>query len=282
MDQELQQAVKDALSAGANLKLLPPVCAGNFDGKRLGAKTGGAMEFADYRSYREGDDLRRIDWQLYARSEQLMVRRFAQETDPRCDIIIDCSASMDFYRKNAAAAGLGAIFVQSALNAGFSLQVWLLHDTLLKLREPETPLLWELPAKGSTESSGKAFETLSAGLFRNGVRILISDLFFDLSPETVMQKLGYGNSVVIQVLGDEELAPRLSGNISVTDPESGESKLISVSPETLEKYKANLEHFQRRYAETLNAYNSCFFSFNAASVTENWNMELFCREGILQ
>jgi hypothetical protein len=153
---------------------------------------------------------------------------------------------------------------------------------LLKLREPETPLLWELPAKGSTEFSGKAFETLSAGLFRNGVRILISDLFFDLSPENVMQKLGYGNSVVIQVLGDEELTPRLSGNISVTDPESGESKLISVSPETLEKYKANLEHFQRRYAETLNAYNSCFFSFNAASVAENWNMELFCREGILQ
>jgi hypothetical protein len=282
MERELQNSIKEALQRTTGLTLVPPVCTGSFEGSRTGRRTGGAMEFADYRSYRQGDELRHVDWRLYARSDQLMVRRFAQETDPRCDIIIDCSASMDFYRKNAAAAGLGAIFAQSALNAGFSLQVWLLHDTLLKLREPETPLLWELPAKGSTESSGKAFETLSAGLFRNGVRILISDLFFDLSPETVMQKLGYGNSVVIQVLGDEELTPRLSGNISVTDPESGESKLISVSPETLEKYKANLEHFQRRYAETLNAYNSCFFSFNAASVAENWNMELFCREGILQ
>ena len=282
MDQELQNTIKEALQSAAGLRLVPPVCTGSFEGSRTGRRTGGAMEFADYRAYRHGDELKHVDWRLYARSDQLMVRRFAQETDPRCDIIIDRSHSMDFYGKNAAAAGLGAVFAQSALQAGFSLQVWAIHDTLLKIHNPEEPLAWDLPERGSCTGPDSSFEVLPAGLFRNGIRIFISDLFFDLSPEKLMQKLGGGSAVVIQLLGAEELDPAFTGNVSVTDPESGKSKLIAASPRSLEKYKANLERFQRRYADTVKSYNSCFFSLNASESLRKWDMELFCREGILQ
>ena len=282
MDQELQQAVKDALSVGANLKLLPPVCAGNFDGKRLGVKTGGAMEFADYRSYREGDDLRRIDWQLYARSEQLMVRRFAQETDPRCDIIIDRSSSMAFYGKNAAAAGVAALFAKSALNGGFSLQVWELGSSLRKMNAPEEPGLWEFSGEEKENFVPEVFEKLRFGLFRNGIRILISDLFFPLSPGELLKFLDGGSVILIQILGREELSPTLSGPVCITDPESGRSRTLRADGEMIERYRARLARFQMEYDDAVRSRSGRFFFFNASELTAHWNVELLCREGVLQ
>lgn len=281
MDQESFHAVNAALRAAASLKLVPPVCAGSFEGSRTGSNTGGSMEFADYRSYREGDELRRVDWRLYARSEQLMVRRFAQESDPRCDIIMDCSRSMDFYCKKAAAAGLAALFAKSALNAGFSLQVWCIHDTLLKMTTPETPELWEIPERGGKENA-EVFQELRHGLFRNGVRVFISDLFFDLSPGELMKFLGGGNSVILQILGEEELSPVLSGSITVTDPESGRSKVLHGDAAVVERYRERLTHFQSEYAGVVRAHNSSIFFLNASVCLKEWNLESFCREGILQ
>lgn len=282
MDHKLLQVIRSALRAGANLKLVPPLCAGTAEGSRTGSKTGGTMEFADYRSYQEGDELRRVDWRLYARSEQLMVRRFAQETDPRCDIIIDCSRSMDFYDKNAAAAGTAALFAQSALNAGFSLQVWGLHDSLLKMELPETPELWELPPTGSEGDVHPCFEELRPGLFRNGVRIFISDLFFSLSPGELMNVLGGGNAVIIQILGDQELLPHFSGSVTVTDPESGRSKAIHADEAVLKGYRERLGHFQSRYAEVVRGHNSAIFFLSVSSCLENWDLDAFCGEGVLQ
>ncbi len=279
MDQDSFHAINTALRAAANLKLVPPVCTGSFEGSRTGSKTGGSMEFADYRSYREGDELRRVDWRLYARSEQLMVRRFAQESDPRCDIIIDCSRSMDHYGKKAAAAGMAALFAQSAVNAGFSLQVWGIHDTLLKMTTPETPELWELPEKGGGENMG-LFCELCPELFRNGVRIFISDLFFDLTPGGLMKFLGGSNAVIIQIIGEEEQTPHLSGSVTVTDPESGMSKVLHVDGSALERYRERLNRFRSEYAETVRAHNSCIFFFNASDCLKD--PEPFCREGILQ
>ena len=281
MNQECHEAVKAALRAAAGLKLVPPVCAGSFEGSRTGSRTGGSMEFADYRSYREGDELRRVDWRLYARSEQLMVRRFAQESDPRCDIIIDCSRSMDFYGKKAAAAGMGALFAQSALNAGFSLQVWAIHDTLLKMNAPETPELWELPREGSEEKEG-IFEELRQGLYRNGVRIFISDLFFSLAPGKLMKYLGGSNAVILQILGEEESAPVLSGSVMISDPESGRSKELLIDEAALERYRERLANFRAEYAETVRARSSSIFFLNASECLREWNLSTFCREGVLQ
>ena len=282
MDQELQKYVKAASEAAANLKLVPPQCAVSFDGNRTGSGTGGAMEFADYRAYRRGDELRRVDWRLFARSEQLMVRRFSQEISPKCDIIIDCSRSMDLYGKNAAAAGLGALFAGSALNAGFFLQVWGIGDSLIKMSAPEEPELWELPRQKSSGGSTLFFEELRAGIFRNGIRIFISDLFFDFSPGELLRTLGGGNVVVLQILGAEELDPPLAGTVTVMDPESGRSKEICVDNGSLERYREKLNNFQSRYAETLHSHNSSIFFLSAAEVVKNWGVDFFCREGILQ
>ena len=284
MDQELHRVIKNASQSAANLKLLPPGCAGSVEGSMTNARTGGAMEFMDYRAYREGDEIKHVDWRLYARSEQLMVRRFAQETDPRCDIIIDCSRSMDLYGKKAVAAGMGAALAQCALNASFSLQVWGLHDTLLNFTPAEEPLGWAFPETGSSGTALQHFELLKNGLYRKGIRIFISDLFFDISPGTLLRNLssGGGKVIIVQIAGGCEIAPGLSGSVSVTDPETGESREIMVDPVCLERYRENLENFKCRYAESAKLHNAAILFLNADDYLDKWDMELFCREGIVQ
>lgn len=85
------------LAAISDLQLLArTVVAGMAGGVHRSARTGSAAEFAQYRSYAQGDDPRYVDWRLYGRSDRLYVRQFREETNLRCTILLDCSASMDY------------------------------------------------------------------------------------------------------------------------------------------------------------------------------------------
>ena len=282
MRKELIQAINSALAKGSGLKLTPPVCPGSFDGRRTGRQAGGATEFADYRAYREGDELRRVDWRLFARNDQLMVRQFARETDPRCDLILDCSESMSFYHKMEAAAGLGAVFARSAASSGFSLQVWALHDEVLKIEPAADPPAWDLPDTGARSNPPEMLHLAAPGFFRQGLRILISDLLFEELPERVLRLLGPGAAAVVQILGDEELNPALSGRITLTDPETGEEKGLEVDEELLRRYRDNLETFRTKWEESCSSYQALFFTFDAAHLIERWDMAPFCGKGLLQ
>src|SRR5438552_12069589 len=69
---------------------------GRMKGERRSKKKGQSVEFADYRNYVVGDDLRFLDWNLYARLERLFIRLFMEEEDLHFHVLIDCSASMNF------------------------------------------------------------------------------------------------------------------------------------------------------------------------------------------
>jgi len=85
------------LAAISDLRLLArTVVAGMAGGVHRSARTGSAAEFAQYRSYAQGDDPRFVDWRLYGRSDRLYVRQFREETNLRCTILLDCSASMGY------------------------------------------------------------------------------------------------------------------------------------------------------------------------------------------
>ena len=92
---------------------------GLFGGNRRTVKHGSSAEFADYQEYVPGDDLRRIDWNLYARFEKLFIKLFVDERQLHHRIYVDCSASMDWGDPNKGetalklAAALGFLAVQS-------------------------------------------------------------------------------------------------------------------------------------------------------------------------
>src|SRR6516225_4349935 len=66
----------------------------NRAGSVLGARAGSSLEFRDHRAYEPGDDLRHVDWNAYARSDQLSVKLYREEVSPHLDVLIDGSASM--------------------------------------------------------------------------------------------------------------------------------------------------------------------------------------------
>ena len=76
------------------------VFAGKMRGERLTKRRGESVEFADYRSYVSGDDLRFLDWNVYARLDQLFLKLFLQEEDLHVSVLIDGSKSMDWGEPN--------------------------------------------------------------------------------------------------------------------------------------------------------------------------------------
>ena len=282
MDKDITQAIRSALSASECLRLFSPADVSAFEGRHTTSHSGGAVEFLDHRAYRQGDPLQHIDWRLYARNEQLMVRRFAREAALLCDVIIDGSASMGFYGKNAAAAGIAALFAQSAFNGGFSLHTYFLGNKAVKLTPPEMPLQWELPSFDGQEHITALLQQAQPEFFRNGVKIFISDLLFETPPEKIMEILGRKNCILVQLLGAEELFPTAAGAVTLADPESGAVKTLHIDETALRHYKEKLTRFQFSWEETVTRCGSRIFFFNAAEVLKTWGTRSFCQSGVLQ
>ena len=112
---------------------------GLFGGNRRSKAYGSSAEFADFRDYTPGDDLRRIDWNLYARFEKLMLKLFVDERQLHHKIYLDASASMDWGEPNKAdvalklAAALGFLSVQAMDRVSF----YAIHGVL----DPQIPRL---------------------------------------------------------------------------------------------------------------------------------------------
>ncbi len=282
---QIREAVKKALNCSAGLLLASPAAVPGMNGRRVGRGSGNALEFAEYREYRAGDDLRRLDWQVFARSEKLMVKLFSQEIDPRCDIICDASASMAVHggAKGAAMYGLAALLAQAAVNGNFTLKVWHSGEMLLPEAEPESPLSWQL---GGFTSPVSPNETLSAfaGKFQGrGIRIILSDLLWESPPEAFLRRLGDGAMYcfVIEILSRYDLVPELAGNTLVTDSESGEERELIIDSAMLNRYRDRLSRHRSEWASAVSRYGMKLISIEAESFLENWELGELFKGGLL-
>lgn len=235
---------------------------GRMKGERRSKRKGQSVEFADYRNYVIGDDLRFLDWNLYARLDKLFLRLFMEEEDLHFYILLDNSLSMDFgsptklhYAKQVAAAlgfvGLANLdrvvieafndrLTQSMPAARGRRSLWRLFDFLGKL-EPAGPSNLALSLRSfSIKCSGK------------GIVLVLSDF---------MDKNGYEEALryliarqldiyLIQILSQEEIDPEITGDLKLVDIEDADEAEITVSGPLL-----------RRYKENLNAYRAGLHSF---------------------
>lgn len=227
---------------------------GRMKGERRSRRKGQSVEFADFRSYVPGDDLRFIDWNLYARLDKLFLKLFLEEEDLHFYALIDTSASMGFgeptklrYAKQLAAA-LGFIglcradrvkieaLATSPRAPGPVLRgrrsLWQMLDYLEQLTCANVPL-----AEGV-----KSFCLRNTG---KGLLVLITDL---------MDKQGYESAIrylvaqqldvyVIQVLSAEETHPDVQGDLKLIDCEDGDSTEITASRPLLDRYQRTLAAF---------------------------------------
>src|SRR3954467_7179365 len=120
MDPTLQEALRKGEQLGLRYALqIPQVAASGQVGSRLGRRAGSSIDFQDYREYQPGDDLRFIDWGIYARSDRLSIKLFREEVTPHLDLLVDGSRSMNLEgsAKAVAAAKLTALLATAAANA---------------------------------------------------------------------------------------------------------------------------------------------------------------------
>jgi uncharacterized protein (DUF58 family) len=243
------------------LLLMKSPVRGGLKGGRRSVKRGQSVEFADYRDYSLGDDLRQLDWNVYARLERLFVKLFVEEEDVTVTFLIDASASMAagrppklLFAKRAAAA-LGYIGLASEDRVAVSVLGGRLARRQPSLRGSGrvfrllTNLSAIVPADGPTDLLATA-RRAAAMLTGRGVLVLISDLL-DPNAERVVRELAGTSAelIVLHVLSPDELDPKLEGDIRLVDSETGDGVDVTVDLATIDGYKARLAAWQTGFAE---------------------------------
>jgi len=253
MEAAIRQALRDGEQLGARYALqIPQVAASGIIGSRAGRRAGSSIDFQDYREYQPGDDLRFIDWGIYARTDRLTVKLFREEVTPHLDLILDGSRSMNLAdtAKGKAVAQLAALLATSAANAQCSQAVWLSGEGYQRLaNDTLTPSAWDKLELASARTPEQSFEILPPKFRRLGVRVLISDLLWAGEPLQLLRRLRDGAAAlfVIQLLAREDVTPPEHGNLRVVDSETGEENEIYIDTSVAKQYTENLGRLQQSW-----------------------------------
>ena len=255
MDAALQQSLRDGEKLGLRYALqIPQVAASSLVGSRLGRRAGSSIDFQDYREYQPGDDLRFIDWGIYARTDRLSIKLFREEVTPHLDLVLDGSRSMNLEgtAKASASAQLAALLATAAANAQCSHAVWLSSEGFNRLpNDTLTASAWERLEYESKRTPDQAFDILAPKLRRLGIRVFISDLLWPGNPLQTVRRLREGAAAlfVIQLLGREDATPPEHGSIRLVDSETDEVTEIYIDAATQKQYAANLAQWQQSWDE---------------------------------
>ena len=234
---------------------------GGLKGGRRSVKRGQSVEFADYRDYTIGDDLRQLDWNVYARLERLFVKLFIEEEDVTVTLLVDGSASMAAGRPSKlqfakrAAAALGYIGLASEDRVAVTALAGRTARRRNAMRGSGRVfrLLADLsaiePAEGPTDLLAAARHA-AAQLHGRGVVILLSDLL-DPAADRVIRDLAATGSelIILHILSPQELDPPLEGDLRLIDSETGEGIDVTVDLATLDAYKARLAAWKGGFAD---------------------------------
>ncbi len=230
---------------------------------------GPSVEFNDYRDYQPGDDLRHLDWRLYARNDRLCIKRFEQETNARCYVLCDTSGSMSYRGKRAWGSKLDCARILAVALGWFLLRqndavgLVALHPeeeaSRMRYLSPSQKrsqvgrLLGEVEALASAggENLAELLERSSRLAHRRSLIFLFSDL---LEPseevETGLERLRFEGHecLVFQVLDPDEIEfPFVEGTV-FEDLETGERRQVEGS-EVRELYRERFEAFMEGHRE---------------------------------
>ncbi len=234
------------------------IFSGKIQGERRSKRRGISVEFADYRQYTAGDDIRFIDWNVYARLDKLFMKIFLEEEELNLGVAIDSSLSMeygnpnkfDFARRLAMSLGYIALSSHNRLSMFSFNDGNVLRMPGLRGRKRTRDVgewLLNLEPSGTTGLS-EASKVISTSRQGRGVLVLISDC---LEPDGLKKGLQYlvgsgWDVFVIQVLSPEELHPLeygMEGDLKLVNAESGEACEVTVTTPLVELYQSNLATF---------------------------------------
>ncbi len=260
---------------------------GQVQGERRSTKRGTSVEFADYREYARGDDLRRVDWNIYARLERPFVKLFEEEEDLAVHVLLDGSGSMGWageertgidrqMDKWAYARALAAALGYVALIGGDRLQVATLRggDVVAAfgpVRGQSQALRlfgWlEGLGTGGTTDLNRALRTYALMKGRPGLVALISDLF---SPTGIADGLtalaARGHEVaLIHLLAPDEEDPPLAGDLRLVDVETGAAEEVTVDGGMRLLYRQRLAAWREEVRAACRARDALYIPLSTAT-----------------
>lgn len=259
----------------------------NRAGVALTARPGSSLEFRDYRGYEPGDDLRHVDWNAFARSDQLSVKLFREEAAPHLDILLDGSRSMMLMGSSKARAtlALAGFFTAAATNAGFSHAGWLLGaDAVLLGDRTRRMEAWENIAFDYRGYPVSAVGRAASRWRPRSVRVLVSDLLWDADPMKVVQQLADRASAVVvaQVLSASDVEPPTGGYLRLIDSETDEIREVRVDAATVVRYRDNLAKLRAHWDAACRAAGAVFVTLMADDLLRDWRMDALVAAGVLQ
>ncbi|MGH7854277.1 MAG: DUF58 domain-containing protein [Candidatus Binatia bacterium] len=224
-------------------------------GEHAASRKGFSLEFADYRRYQLGDDLRYVDWNIYRRLDRLLVKMFTSEEELNIYLLVDTSRSMaegtpakvDYARKVAAALGyIGLKNLDRVGGASFSMR---LHAPLTLGRGRKQILgmfsfLAKLSCSGETNLRA-ALHSFSNLFPHPGYVVIVSDLFDPAGWRAALEELTAKRYqlLVIHIVDEQETRPAPRGDVALVDVEGGRERKLFLDAELVRRYQIELEAY---------------------------------------
>lgn len=264
----MQRFLDPAVLAGiSSLDLLAKTVVDGFvAGLHRSPDFGFSQEFAEYRAYAPGDDLRHVDWNLFARTERCYLKRYRGETSSQLTVLLDASNSMQYAsgpppKMDYARFIAASLFYLAIRNQRDAAGLIVFDDEVREYVRPSTRQgqltrlfagLEQAEPRARTDY-GKPLRHFQALLHRRGIVIVISDFYEE--PETIVRIIEplrfHGNDVVLfHVLDPQEIKPELKGPAILVDLETDQK--IEVIPEyTKTIYRAKMQmHIEQLRSRT--------------------------------
>lgn len=232
---------------------------GSFTGLHKSPHRGSSVEFAEYRKYVKGDDIRHIDWRVYARSDRFYLKEFEADTHLRCYLVIDCSGSIAFGSKLDQARRLAAAIAYLAVQQGDHVGLLCFNQRVVE----------DIPPRGKPSHLRSLFDTLGAvepegetnivevlhdlaeRIRKRALVIVISDFFTEVEPLlSCFQHLRHRKHdlAAFHLMDEAELDFRFDRPIRFVDLE-GRAALTTEPVRVREQYLAALEGYREELRE---------------------------------
>ena len=222
-------------------------------GPQMGRGAGQSTDFMDHRKYVPGDDIRRIDWNAVARTDQLLIKRYQEEIRPSITLVLDDSSSMAAFRDKFQYLVDGAAWLAGSFE---HLEV---RSTLLALEQGTLDFGQCLAGDWSAIGTSTLQDSLlrRVGEFARGTHlILLSDLLSPHEPQKVLRVLRerVQHCSVIQILSEQDWNFELGDVVQMQDSETGEVIELSIDAKSIEQYQQRVKQIQTDWQDGLRGW----------------------------
>lgn len=254
---------------------------GNYSGKHKSLSIGKSLEFVQHREYVHSDDIKLIDWKVYARKDRFFIKQYQQETNLVVNIALDCSNSMWYPEKGLTKYEYGSYLVSYLsyilLNQGDSVGIFKFSSEIKEKIGPSSKndFYYEIikflnnEIKGGSTNFIKLFEWIISTTRKRTFLILVSDLLFEdegLLVKMLRQVAAYGIYVyVLHIITPEEREINFEfENCLIEDLENKFSPININVLEIKDHYKKVFSQLIERYKKNLNGNNIKYFEIDTA------------------